>query len=113
MKGLERLLRSKVLYQEEVRGVCGIEHLLADAGYTGAEVVMLAHGYTPHIRPCDKEARMLAKHPGKKARRWVVERTFSWLKRWRKVHTRYEKTLFSYTALLCLAIALTIFNKIV
>ena len=44
--------------------------------------------------------------PGHKARRWVVERTHSWLNRFRKLLVSFEKTEASYTALLSLAAAL-------
>ncbi len=44
--------------------------------------------------------------PGYKARRWVVERTHSWLNRYRKVFVSFEKTEESYIALLTLAAAM-------
>ena len=43
---------------------------------------------------------------GWKARRWVVERTHSWLNRYRKLLVSFEKTEASYVALLSLAAAL-------
>ena len=44
--------------------------------------------------------------PGHQARRWVVERTHSWLNRFRKLLVSFEKTEASYRALLSLAAAL-------
>jgi hypothetical protein len=34
---------------------------------------------------------LLIRESGKEARRWVVERIFSWLNRFRKLLVRYEK----------------------
>jgi transposase len=48
-----------------------------------------------------------AKHnrPGYKARRWVLERTHSWLNPIRKLLVSFEKTEESYVALIALAAA--------
>ncbi len=46
------------------------------------------------------------KRPGYKARRWVVERTHSWLNRFRKLLVSFEKTKEGYVALLALAAAM-------
>jgi transposase len=40
-----------------------------------------------------------------------VESFFSWLKRFRKIAPRYEKTLLSFWGLLTFAAALIVFNK--
>lgn len=84
------------------------QHLCADAGYKGKpcmEVVM-ERGYHPHIKQRREEAEELKATPGSKARRWVVERTHSWLNRWRKLLVSFEKTEASYVGLLSLAAAL-------
>ena len=47
--------------------------------------------FTPHIRARGEEARDLQRHRGAKARRWVVERTHSWLNRFRRILIRWEK----------------------
>ncbi len=65
------------------------EHLCLDAGCYDSkavreEVEELRGGYEAHIRRRrDKKKRREDKkhHPGAKARRWVVERTHSWLNR--------------------------------
>ena len=44
--------------------------------------------------------------PGYRARRWVVERTHSWLNRYRKLLVSFEKTEEGYVALLTLAAAM-------
>ena len=46
------------------------------------------------------------KRPGYQARRWVVERTHSWLNRFRKLLVSFEKTKEGYVALLALAAAM-------
>ncbi len=65
------------------------EHLCLDAGCYDSkavreEVEELRGGYEAHIRRRrDKKKRREDEkhHPGAKARRWVVERTHSWLNR--------------------------------
>ena len=84
------------------------EHLGADAAYQGREntrrVVEL--GYIPHLKQRQEEAEEISRVPGAKARRWVVERTHSWLKRWRQLLVSFEKTRLSYEALRKLAVGL-------
>jgi putative transposase len=86
----------------------GSEHLCADAGYKGKECLETAvrHGYQPHIKQRKEEAQEKSTNPNFKARRWVVERTHSWLNRWRKLLVSFEKTESSYLGLLKLACAL-------
>ena len=84
------------------------QHLCADAGYKGAparQAVEKRH-YRPHIKQRREEADGKRKRPGYKARRWVVERTHSWLNRFRKLLVSFEKTEESYVALLALAAAM-------
>lgn len=89
------------------------QHLCADAGYKGKPCLKAAgdRGYKPHIRPRREEAMETKTVPGAKARRWVVERTHSWLNRWRKLLVSFEKTEASYTGLLSLAAALICWRK--
>jgi putative transposase len=84
------------------------QHLCADAGYKGEPCrrAAEAHHYIPHIKQRREEAQEIKSHPGAKARRWVVERTHSWLNRWRKLLVSFEKTEASYRGLLSLAAAL-------
>ena len=76
-----------------------------DAGYVGEEVEKLgeAFGFTMHVRSRGEEAQELKKKIGKKARRWVVERTHSWLNRFRGILIRWEKKLENYLGMLHLA----------
>jgi len=84
------------------------QHLCADAGYKGAPALQaaVARNYQPHIKQRKEEAEAKRRQPGWKARRWVVERTHSWLNRFRKLLVSFEKTEASYIALLSLAAAL-------
>lgn len=89
------------------------QHLCADAGYKGkpARKAALARNYRPHIKQRKEETADKKRKPGYKARRWVVERTHSWLNRFRKLLVSFEKTEDSYTALLHLAAALICWRK--
>jgi putative transposase len=48
----------------------------------------------------------IAREAGQRARRWVVERTHSWLNRFRRILVRWEKKAENYIALLHFACAL-------
>ena len=84
------------------------QHLCADAGYKGSPARQAATNrhYRPHIKQRREEMKAKRIVPGYKARRWVVERTHSWLNRYRKVLVSFEKTEESYVALLTLAAAM-------
>jgi transposase len=58
------------------------------------------------------EKQHLAREPGKEARRWVVERVFSWVNRFRKLLVRYEKKAENYLGLLMFACAFICFRQI-
>jgi transposase len=81
------------------------QNLCLDAGYVGDEVQELASefGFTLHVRPRGEEAQELKKNTHKKARRWVVERTHSWLNRFRRILIRWEKKAKTYIAMIHLA----------
>ncbi len=77
--------------------------LCLDKGYDYNEIRELAveFGYTAHIRTRGEEARQ--RKAGKRARRWVVERTHSWLNRFRGLLVRWPKKAQNYLAFLHLA----------
>jgi len=83
----------------------GEQHLCLDAGYDSAQVreVTAALGYTVHLRPRGEEIQ--AKQAGQRARRWVVERTHSWLSRFRHLLVRWAKKPGNYLAMLHFACA--------
>ena len=77
---------------EQPQGLC------LDRGYDYEEVreLVAEFGFTAHIRGRGEEAQALKREAGFRARRWVVERTHSWLNRSRKIRVRVEKTETSY-----------------
>jgi len=82
--------------------------LCMDKGYDYDEVraLVAAFGFTAHIRSRGEEAAALKREAGFKARRWVVERTHSWLNRFRRILVRWEKRADTYIAMLHLTCGL-------
>ena len=82
--------------------------LCLDKGYDYAEVRDMAaeFGFTAHIRSRGEEAQAIRREAGFKARRWVVERTHSWLNRFRRILIRWDKSADNYIAFLHFACAL-------
>ena len=62
-------------------------------------------GFTAHIRARGEEAKALKQEAGCKAQRWVVERTQSWMHRFRRVRIRWDKKACNYLGFLHLACA--------
>src|ERR1700745_3295918 len=77
-------------------------------GYDFDEVRELVKGFgcTAHIRALGEEAQAVKREAGYKARRWVVERTHSWLNRFRGVLIRWSKKPENYIAMLHFAFAI-------
>jgi putative transposase len=88
-----------------------LQNLCLDKGYDYGfvEEIALNFGYTPHIRARGEEKKDKAE--GKKPRRWVVERTHSWINRFRRLLVRWEKKQANYLAFLQLAAFLIIYNQ--
>ena len=85
----------------EPQGMC------LDKGYDYDEVrdLLAEFGFTAHIRARGEEAADLKRHAGAKARRWVVERTHSWMNRFRAVLIRWCKKPENFLATLHFAFA--------
>ena len=83
------------------------QHICMDKGYDYPEVRELLQdwGYTIYIPSRGREAKRRKKIPGYRARHWVVERTHSWLNRFRRLLIRWEKKAENYLAMLHLACA--------
>jgi transposase len=83
------------------------QHLCMDKGYDYQDVrtLVAAWGYTAHIKSRGQEASDRRAQPGYRARRWVNERTHSWMNRFRRLLIRWEKKPHNYLALLHLACA--------
>jgi len=87
--------------EERPQGLC------LDKGYDYDEVrdIVEEFGFTTHIRARGEEAKAIKDEAGYKARRWVVERTHSWVNRFRRLLVRWEKKPQHYIAFLHLAFA--------
>ncbi len=79
-----------------------------DKGYDYDDVrdLLKAFKFTEHIRSRGEEARALKKCARYKARRWVVERTHSWLNRFRRILVRWEKKAENYLGMLHLSLGI-------
>ena len=89
------------------------QHMCLDKGYDYDEVrdILKEFGFTAHIRSRAEEAREIKREAGKRARRWVVERTHSWLNRFRRILIRWDKKPKTYIAFLHFACALIAFRS--
>ena len=67
-------------------------------------------GYTVHIKSRGEEESERKQIPGYRARRWVIERTHSWLNRFRRLLIRWEKKVENYVAFLHFACAWVTFR---
>ncbi len=83
------------------------QHFCADKGYDYPSVRRLIDfwGYTAHIKSRGQEQEEKRRIPGYRARCWVVERTHSWLNRFRRLLIRWEKKVDNYVAMLHFACA--------
>jgi transposase len=82
--------------------------LCLDKGYDFDEVreIVKEFGFTAHIRARGEEAQAIKNEAGFKARRWVVERTHSWMNRFRRILVRWEKLAETYLAMLHLVLGI-------
>src|SRR5215208_5767181 len=99
------------------------QHLCADKAYDASEVREFAssEGYTTHIKvnPRKKDSTESSDQSSQEtdshgephpARRWVVERTISWLLKRRSLRTRWSKKAENWLALIQLACAHVLLN---
>jgi putative transposase len=78
------------------------QHLCLDKGYdnpTGRAAAAQEH-YVPHIRRIGEEKRDEKNRKRYPARRWVVERTLSWMSKCRAILIRYAKKSCNYLGLI-------------
>ena len=87
--------------------------LCLDKGYDCEPIRELAaeFGFTAHIRARGEEAQRLKREAGYKARRWVVERTHSWMNRFRYILIRWNKKPENYIALLHFVMAFIAYRR--
>lgn len=76
--------------------------LCLDKGYDydNTRELVREFGFTAHVRARGEEAQAIKREAGFRARRWVVERTHSWMNRFRRILIRWEKKALNYLALL-------------
>lgn len=90
------------------------QHLCLDKAYdnpTGHETVE-RFGYVGHIRAIGQEQLDERCEKPYRARRWVVERTLSWLSKCRGLLVRYEKKSKNFLAMLQLACGLLWYRRL-
>lgn len=92
--------------EEQPFGVC------ADKAYDSALVrkIIQQNGGIDHIKSRGLEKTEL-KIPGFRARRWVNERTHSWMNRFRRILIRWEKKIDNYLAFLHLCCASIVWKR--
>lgn len=66
--------------------------------------------WIPHIRPRGEEKTEKAE--GKQPRRWVVERTHSWMNRYRRLLVRWKKQASHYMGFIQLACILLYLDRL-
>jgi transposase len=91
--------------------------LIADRGYDSNKVraLLVKRDIEPSI-PARRNNRVATHQDGRKLRRykrrWVIERTNSWLQTFRRLVVRYERSSTIFTALVHLACALTTLKRV-
>jgi putative transposase len=90
----------------EPQGLC------LDNGYNYAEpkAVVEEFGFTAHLPKGAGEAQAVKRRARHQARRWVVERTHSWLNRFRGILIRWSKKPENYIAMLHFAFGIITFR---
>ncbi len=91
-----------------------LHHLCLDKGYDYADVIagVMARDYILHLKKrgeAEKPIDGAKKYP---ARRWVVERTHSWMNRYRRILIRWEKKVEHYEAMLHLAAVIILYRLV-
>jgi transposase len=93
------------------------KRLIADRGYDSNKVrALLVKRDIEPIIPARRNNRVATHQDGRKLRRykrrWIIERTNSWLQTFRRLVVRYERSAKTFTALVHLACALTTLKRV-
>ena len=111
MKMTKATLQSIVIHRPEEAASSIKQHMCMDTGYDFPEVYELLedYGYTIHIRLRITRGRRSKNQrkriPTYRSRHWVVERTHSWMNRFRRLLIRWEKKVENYIGMLHFACA--------
>lgn len=105
-KTLESIVVERPDPQEKEQNIC------LDKGYDYKDIreLLVRWGYTAHIKTRGEEKKEKETIPGYRAKRWVVERTHSWMNRFRRLLIRWEKKSQNYLGFLHLACAYITFH---
>jgi transposase len=93
------------------------QRLIADRGYdsNAARALLVKRAIEPII-PRRKNNRVATHQDGRKLRRykrrWIIERTNSWLQNFRRLVVRYERSVKNFEALIHMACALMTLKKV-
>lgn len=110
MRLVERTLESLPIKRPHPRRV--EQNLCGDKGYDYEAVRQTVEewGYTAHIARVRQDVKKRKHIQGYRARRWVVERTHSWMNRFRRLVIRWEKKAENYLAFIHIACACVAFR---
>lgn len=88
-------------------------HLCLDKGYDYDDIrqVLQKWGLVAHIPRVMMLPLIIQDISNYRARRWVVERTHSWMNRFRRILIRWEKNVDNYLAMLQFSCAFITFRK--
>lgn len=96
---------------ERLHGALGsVRHVFADGGYQGALIDLAKRSWGIVVEVVKKPAEQIgfAVLP----RRWVVERTFSWLMRFRRLVRDYERLPETHEAMIHIAMIAIMLNRL-
>jgi transposase len=101
-------MRASIVVERPEATAAQPQGMCRDKGYDDDEVraILDECGFTAHMRSRGAEAKELARAAGRRACRWVVERSQSWMNRFRRILVRWEKKPEHYLAFLHFACAL-------
>lgn len=111
----DSLVLQDVLEAVVVEPPAGVEqHLCLDKAFVGASCDATARvfSYEPHVRQIGEEKLDATGNKTHPARRWVVERTISWLNRCRAILIRWDKKAENYLGMIQLACALLWYRRL-
>lgn len=103
-----------IIVERPEKLVYRLHHLCLDKGYDYADVIagVLARDYILHLKQRGQDEQPIDGAKKYPARRWVVERTHSWMNRFRRLLVRWEKKVENYKAMLHVACVLILYRLV-